>query len=253
MGGAIIRHIAPQKKWNILLYDIQSDVARNLALKTASKQVELQPLIEQSDIIVLALKPQVLVTVFEQLSAWGPKQWISMAAGVSLETLTGALKSENVIRIMPNLAASAGFSVTAMSSAAHADAAFIEEALSFLQSFGEVHSIDEALFSAFTGLSGSGIAVVLEFMHAMALGGVHEGFSYHQALEIALGTCLSAVKLQSLSAQHPQQLVSQICSPQGTTIEAIKHLGAANFQSTVMQAVEAASQKAKKIEEITSR
>ncbi|MFA5468519.1 MAG: NAD(P)-binding domain-containing protein, partial [Sphaerochaetaceae bacterium] len=129
MGSAIVRAIAPTLKGKIYLYDIVSEVASNLAQETGGQILPLEALLKESTTIVLAVKPQVLGELYSLLYQAKGKQWISLAAGVSLETLVENLGSEEVIRIMPNIAASVGKSVTAIAPSKGASPLFVEETI----------------------------------------------------------------------------------------------------------------------------
>jgi pyrroline-5-carboxylate reductase len=251
MGGAIIRSIAPLKRWDVLIYDIRTDISSLLAEETGATAVDLPQLLDQADIIVLAVKPQTLPSLFPTLSKLKNKWWMSMAAGVSLQTLSEGLQSEEVIRIMPNMAASVNKAVTALSAYKNASAAWIEEASDFVNSFGSLHLISEDQFSAFLGVSGSGIAAVFRFFHAMALGGVQQGLPYIDALKLIIDTAESASALIKATKRGPEEFVTRICSPKGTTIELIKVLEEHAFDAALMNAVEAASEKALQLERET--
>lgn len=107
--------------------------------------------------------------------------------------------------------------------------------------------IPEKLMAAMTGISGSGIAWVFEFAHAMALGGVASGFDYRTALSIAVATLESAAAMMK-DGTHPEELASRVISPAGTTIQGIRALAQGGFAASVMGAVEAATRKAGEME-----
>ena len=108
--------------------------------------------------------------------------------------------------------------------------------------------IPEKLMAAITGLSGSGIAFVFHFVHALALGGVREGFPYPQALEHALDTIDGATALLRSTGDHPIAFESRVCSPAGTTIEGVKALEKGGFTDAVLEAVSASARRAHELE-----
>lgn len=99
MGGAIIRSVAPAKKWHVLVHDVLEETARALASETGAEYAPLDELLKASDIVVLAVKPQILPDLYATLRKHTGKQWISMAAGISLETLATQLHTENVEQV----------------------------------------------------------------------------------------------------------------------------------------------------------
>ena len=248
IGSAIVRCVAPRSEFFLQHCDIDQALADALAEETGSESVPLDRLLETSDIIVLAVKPQVLPSLYSRLSETTGKAWISMAAGITLDTLRTHLKATSIARIMPNIAASIGRSITAIAFTPQSDASFRADAEKLIGSFGTVFPLDEGLFGAFTAISGSAIAAVFQFLNGMALGGVKEGLSYRAALDIIAETCLSAVHLVKESGIHPEQLASQVCSPGGTAIEMIALLENRSFKGTLIDCIGAASRRSRTLE-----
>lgn len=250
MGSAIAECIAPLQNAKILLYDVREEAAKKLASSTNATVVSLTELLEQSHIVVLAVKPQVLPLLYNQLGKYQDIRWISLAAGVSLATLSKQLHSNNIIRIMPNIAAAIGRSVTAVCPHEQADPHFIEEAMAFVNNFGTGHTLEEKDLAAFIGVSASAIATGFAFLHGIAMGGVHQGLPYAKALALISDTIESATALTRQTHQHPQELQTQVCSPGGTTIEAMKVLGESGFMGILMESVAVASQKTRDLEAV---
>ena len=248
MGGAIIRSVAPAKKWHVLVHDVLEETARALASETGAEYAPLDELLKASDIVVLAVKPQILPDLYATLRKHTGKQWISMAAGISLETLAVQLHTENVVRIMPNIAAADKKAVTAVTPHPNADKTLIDTTMEFANLFGAAHRIDEKHFAAFIGVSGSAIATTFSFLHGIAMGGVHEGLPYATALALISDTVESATSLVRESKKHPEELLTQVCSPGGLTIETMQVLYENGFMGILMESVEAASQKALELE-----
>jgi pyrroline-5-carboxylate reductase len=232
----------------VLVHDVRAEAAQQLARESGSESVPMERLLAEADIIILAVKPQVLPALYATLSSRPGKDWISMAAGVSLETLAASLGTTQVVRIMPNIAASEGKAVTAVAPHPDASGRLVEEALSFVRSFGSAHLIDQRLFGAFIGISGSAIATVFAFLHGMAMGGVREGLSYAKALELIGDTTEGAIALARATGRHPEELMTQVCSPGGTTIESMKVLAENSFTGVLMESVSAASGRAMELE-----
>ena len=249
MGFAIAKELSRNASFRLHLYDADAsrlnDVCRELSLTPSA----LDTLLSASHIALIAVKPQVLPSLYQRLGRAGNMNWISIAAGVSLSSLSRGLNSDRVIRFMPNMAASIASSVTAMAVGKNCSDSFIETAEQIASSFGTVYRIDEHLISAFIGVSGSGIASLFAAFHHMAMAGVREGLPYPTALSIVAQTAEGAAKMLSHTGEHPQSIITKVCSPGGTTIEAMKTLEEEGFASAVMNAVSAASAKARELEE----
>lgn len=249
MGGAIAQALRTQKDWQVSIFDTDKAKLESIVGCTIAKSME--ELLLSEDLLLLAVKPQVLPSLYPLLRKAGSRQkrWISIAAGVSLETLTENLGTEEVVRFMPNLAAQVRQSVTAVTPSPKASASLKEKALVVAELFGSAFLLPEDQIAAFTGISGSAIAYVFQFFHALAMGGVKEGIPYPQSLAIARDTCLSAAALQKKDHANPVALATMVCSAGGTTIEGMQALAEGSFDATVMAAVSASSAKFRLLEE----
>jgi pyrroline-5-carboxylate reductase len=225
--------------------------ARAKALKNKKLTVHdtLESLVEASAILVVAIKPQDIPALLMRMRplAHG-KAFISLAAGLGTGFFQKELGTEQVVRFMPNLAAKVGKSLVGVCPGPGCGPAFADQALAVAGAVGRSVLLPEKLMSAITGLSGSGIAFVFHFVHALAMGGVREGFAYPQALEHALDTIDGAVALLRESGDHPIAFESRVASPSGTTIEGIKVLEAGGFSNVVIEAVSAAARRAHELE-----
>ncbi len=248
MGSAIALALS-DSDYDVALYD----KAREKAEETAAQKEGIKVLdsIEEaagSDAIILAIKPQVMPSMYIALREIETGLWISIAAGVPLSVLEDHLGTDNIVRFMPNIAARAKRSVTAIAAGDGVGAENRSLAFSIASSFGAAYFLNEELFPAFIGLSGSGIAYMLEMMHHMALGGVKAGIPYPEALSIVRDTMMSAAELQKESGRGAVELETMVCSAAGTTIEGVKALSDNGFGSALMEAVLAASEKSIELE-----
>lgn len=209
----------------------------------------LESLVHASSILVIAIKPQDIPGLLARLRplAHG-KSFVSLAAGLGTAYFVKELGVDQVVRYMPNLAAKVGKSLVGVSPGADCGPAFADQALSIAGAIGEAVVIPEKLMAAITGLSGSGIAFVFHFVHALALGGVRQGFAYPQALAHALTTIEGAVALLRDTGEHPIAYESKVCSPAGTTVEGVKALEEGGFTNVVLEAVSAAARRAHELE-----
>ena len=127
------------------------------------------------------------------------------------------------------------------------DEKLVNLSIDIASSFGDAFLLDESLFSAFIGISGSAIAFVFDFMHNIAMAGVREGIPYTKALSIVSGTLESAAMLQKATGKGAIELETMVCSPRGTTIEGVKALTDGGFASVVQDAVEATVRKSEEM------
>ena len=204
----------------------------------------------QAQVVILAVKPQELKGVLQEISpVLGPATLlISIAAGASLGAIAAILaKDVRLIRAMPNMAALALESATALSPGAGAAAADLDAAREIFNAMGMTVIIPEPLMDAVTGMSGSGPAYVSLFIEALAEGGVRMGLPRKDALALAIQTVLGTAKLLIEQGEHPAHLRDRVASPGGTTIAGIAALEAKGFRGAVMEAVAAATQRSKEL------
>jgi len=204
----------------------------------------------QTQVIILAVKPQELKGVLQEIApALSPSTLlISIAAGASLGAIASILAKEvRLIRAMPNIAALALESATALSPGAEVTAADLEMAREIFNAMGRTVIIAESLMDAVTGMSGSGPAYVSLFIEALADGGVRMGLPRKDALDMAIQTVLGTARLLSEQGEHPAHLKDRVASPGGTTIAGIAALEAKGFRGAVIEAVAAATQRSKEL------
>lgn len=206
--------------------------------------------VKNSDIIVLAVKPQILKSVLSSIrdDITRDKLMISIAAGVKLEAIENELnEGTRVVRVMPNIAATVAEAASAVAQGRHASAEDAEDVLSIFRSVGSAISVPENLMDAVTGLSGSGPAFIFPVIEAMADGGVYEGLDRNSALILAAQTVLGAAKMMLETNAHPGQLKDMVTSPGGTTIRGIYELEESGVRAAFMKAVIASSNRSKEL------
>ncbi len=248
MGAAIAR--ALYSDFEIAVYDPAADKARALA-EECEGIMALDDIgqTSPSDVILIAVKPQVLPSLYNVLRELDTDLWISIAAGVPLSVLEDHLGTNSVVRFMPNIAASTKKAVTAIAVGKGVPSEGREAAFRIASSFGTAYFLSESLFPAFTGISGSGIAFFFEVMHHMAMGGVRAGIPYPEALSIVRDTMASAADIQKSSGKNAIELETMVTSAAGTTIEGIKALQDGSVGSSMMKAVAAVVSKSIDMEE----
>ncbi len=246
MGSAIAAGLL-QNGMSVMGYDITFETNEGMP-----KPEGIQPtggilqLEEASDILILSVKPQDLASVCKKLK--GNKKYISVAAGVTVDTLSDYISSSNIkhiARVMPNLAAEIHKSVTGVYSS---DAELRTIAVEIFSKIGSVTVFPkEESLHAVTALAGSGPAFVFTFINAMAEGGVLAGIPYDQSLAMAIDTVLGSAEYLKKSGKHPAALRNAVASPAGTTITGLEVLESGSFSGTVMKAVKSAADRSREL------
>jgi pyrroline-5-carboxylate reductase len=203
--------------------------------------------VASAEIVIYAVKPQLLAAVVAE-TADGldmSKLVISIAAGVPLAAIESCLNKQlRLIRAMPNIAAFVKESATAIAAGQNVLPGDIQLAQEIFDSIGKTIFLKEnILMDAITGLSGSGPAYIFLIVDAMADAGVKVGLSRQDALFLAAQTVLGAAKLLIDTHEHPGQLKDRVTSPGGTAIAGIHTLEKGGLRTTLINAIEAATQR----------
>lgn len=235
---------------NILISDINAARLESLRndFKVKTSQVNRE-VAEKTDIIILAVKPQAMETVLEELGGMSldKKLFISVAAGVSIQSIESVLKGgvesrkAHVIRTMPNTPALALAGVTAIAPGSAVSKMDMKIAHRLFEAVGQTVDVPESQLDAVTGLSGSGPAYVFTIIEALSDGGVKMGLARDVARTLAVQTVLGAAQLAQESGKHTGELKDMVTSPAGTTIAGIKALEKGALRATLMDAVEQAT------------
>ena len=202
--------------------------------------------VKESDVIVLAVKPQIMPDVLEEIASVinGEKLIISIAAGITLQTLQRALgDSRRVVRVMPNtpalvLAGAAGISPGP--AATQQDVALVER---IFNAVGRAVVVDDEMMDVVTGLSGSGPAFIFALIEGLSDGGVLMGLSRQTATLLAAQTVLGAAKMVLETGKHPGELKDMVTSPAGTTIAGMHALESGGLRGLMMEAVRRATER----------
>ncbi|KAK3600560.1 hypothetical protein CHS0354_003497 [Potamilus streckersoni] len=206
--------------------------------------------VERSKLIVIAVKPNVVRLVLKDISrVMSPdKVLVSIAAGIPISTIEKELPPKTrVIRVMPNTPALVQAAASVLAPGTEVlpgDSELVQE---LLQCIGICEAGSEKLLDAVTGLSGSGPAYAFAAIEALSDGGVKMGLPRDLAIKLAAQTLLGASKMVLETKKHPGQLKDEVCSPGGTTITAMHVLEKGGFRGALIDAVEAATLKAREL------
>ncbi len=197
-------------------------------------------LAKSSDIVVLAVKPQVIDAVLRELAGTllEDKLVVSIAAGVPLARIEGHLpEGTRVVRVMPNTPCLVGEAASAYSGGQWAKDEDLDRVGRILSSVGVAVTVEEHHLDAVTALSGSGPAYVFLFIEALTAGGVQMGLGRDVALDLALQTVYGSAVMARESKGHLAELRDAVTSPAGTTAAGLFALEQGAFRATIMEAV----------------
>lgn len=205
---------------------------------------------QAADILILAVKPQffqeVIARIKDEVNA--DALIISIAAGKTMDYIeTQFGRPLKLVRCMPNVPALVGEGITSVSRNERVSDEEMKQAMDLLSGMGKTSEIPERLIDAVVGVSGSSPAYVFLFIEAMADGAVAAGMPRSQAYEFAAQAVLGSARMVLETGRHPGELKDMVCSPEGTTIQAVKVLEEKGFRAAVMDAMEACIEKSKNL------
>jgi pyrroline-5-carboxylate reductase len=257
MGEAIVGGLissGSSEPENIMCSDVSQDRLEWVNAKYGvPTTADNNALIEASDIVIYAVKPQNMAATLKQTadSLEMSKLVISIAAGVPLTAIESCLKKDlRLIRVMPNIAAFVREGASAVAGGKHADKTDLAVAKAIFDSVGKSVIIEEELMDAVTGLSGSGPAYIFLIVTALSDAGVKMGLSRKDSLFLSTQTLLGAAKLLIETNEHPGRLRDRVTSPGGTAIAGIHTLEEGGLRTTLMNAVETATNRSKELGQI---
>lgn len=249
MATAIISGIIKNnlvKSQNIYIYDINFEKSQKFCSSISSNFCEsIEVLADKVDIIFLAVKPNAAVSVLNKIHVPN-KAIVSIVAGFGYDKIKNSLSvNARLLRIMPNtpLLVGSGASAFAEPITLHSDE--LEFVKNIFSSLGIVCMVDESLIHAVTGLSGSGPAYAYMLIEGMIQAGEQQGLPYDLSLKLAAQTVMGAAQMVLNSEKTPEQLRIDVCSPGGTTLEAVSVFQNAGLLNIISDAVKAATEKSK--------
>ncbi len=200
--------------------------------------------------IVLAVKPQVLGELLDSIKGEiNDRALVSIAAGWTMDMLTNKVAgtTATLLRVMPNTPALVGAGMTAICRQTTLSAADLAYAQGIFDAIGETAVIDEKLFDGFIAVSGSSPAYIFMLIEAMADAAVREGIRRPDAVKMAAQAVLGSAKMVLETGKHPGQLKDEVCSPAGTTIEAVAMLEKRGFRAAVQDAMAVCAEKSRQM------
>jgi len=225
MGMAIASRI----KGKVLLSDKNRRISDNISVA------------RRSDIIIIAVKPQDMVSVLNEIKPWAKgKLIISIAAGVKTASIEKILGKVSVIRVMPNMPAMVGSGISAVSRGRFAKAGDLKTASGIFSCLGEVVEVKEKMMGAVTAVSGSGPAYYFLFTRLLEKAAEASGLKKDLAMKLAKATFIGAAEVSRQKNLSMEQFIKKVASKGGTTEAALKVFKSRKLESIIKQAVKAA-------------
>jgi len=251
MGEAIVRGVTSGRTGltSVHVFDVDSEQLNRVSNEHGAEAHEsMDDLVRTVDFLILAVKPSVVPDVLSSINA-DAVSVASIAAGVDIDTLkTNLTPDSHVIRIMPNTPAQIGEGMSFLAPGPDANDDFVEATKNVFDSIGKSFVVDEKKMDAVTALSGSGPAYVFYFLEALTEAGVYMGLDADEAQAAAEQTVFGAAKLaRERNDAGPNQLRSEVSSPGGTTVEAIKHLDESGVKGIFEEAINKAREKSERL------
>lgn len=204
-----------------------------------------------AEVLILAVKPQYYTQVITEIApvVTGDQIIVTIAPGQTLASLAERFGSDGlkIVRTMPNTPAMVGAGITAVTPNANVTAQELQYVQKILGGFGLSEVISENLMDAVVSVSGSSPAYVFMFIEAMADAAVADGMPRAQAYRFAAQAIMGSAKMVLETGKHPAELKDMVCSPAGTTIEAVRVLEEKGFRSAVMEAMKACTERSRSL------
>ncbi|MDU2379722.1 MAG: pyrroline-5-carboxylate reductase [Enterobacter cloacae] len=209
-----------------------------------------QEVAQVADIVFGAVKPNIMIKVLSEITSSLNKDTlvVSIAAGVTLDQLARALGHDRkIVRAMPNTPSQVNAGMTSITPNALVTTEDVADVLNIFRCFGEAEVIAESMIHPVVGVSGSAPAYVFMFLEAMTDAAVLGGMPRAQAYKFAAQAVMGSAKMVLETGKHPGELKDMVCSPGGTTIEAVRVLEERGFRAAVIEAMAKCMEKSEKL------
>ncbi|MFC4247793.1 pyrroline-5-carboxylate reductase [Natribaculum luteum] len=240
MGGALLKGLSRAGNHTLTACDLDPDALESVA-EYCTTTTSDPDVAAEADVVVVAVKPDIVGAVLEDLDLTAEQTLVSIAAGVSTDYLEERTDA-TVVRVMPNLAAETGNMAAAVT-----EHSVDDDVRELLDDVGEFVEIDEAQMDVATAVNGSGPAFVFYLLDAMKQAGVEGGLDDEQAETLAAQTFKGAAETVLRSDESVDDLIDAVCSPKGTTIEGMEVLWDSDVDEVIVDAVAAAEERSKEL------
>jgi pyrroline-5-carboxylate reductase len=250
LGSSLVRGFLKSgalKANEIVVSDSDEEKLRELKKLGVQTTSDNKKSVKDCDTVFIAVKPDIVESVLKEVEEFSKgRLFVSVAAGVPTKFIEARTKAR-VVRVMPNICGAVAEMASCFSPGRRATSEDERVVERLLGSLGTTFKVDEKLMDAATGLSGSGPAYFYLFIKALQEAGVELGLSSEVALKLAAQTAKGAGEMVLRTGASPDDLVKQVCTPKGTTIEGIKVLENRRVAEAIKEAVKAAAKRAKEL------
>ncbi|UFJ43356.1 pyrroline-5-carboxylate reductase [Brevibacillus humidisoli] len=250
LGGILQNNLLPAERITVVNRSGGQRLTHLSAKYGVQTATDKTLLVEQSDILILAIKPKDAAEACQCLHGQiRPDQLvISVIAGVSTECIQNWLGVDcPVIRTMPNTSSAVGHSVTGIARGRHTSESHLEVALRLFEAIGSVYAVSEDELDILTGLTGSGPAYIYYLVEAMEGAAIQAGLSPEIARQLTVQTLLGAAQMLIQTNEEPATLRQKVTSPGGTTQAGLEALQSYHFQQAVSAAVLRAAERSREL------
>lgn len=252
MGSGMAQRLAPHYK--VFLYDRNAEKAEKLQTQGLGKVCkDLPECLRQSDIVILAIKPQNLIDAAGLIFGDQEKKQpllISLMAGMHIAKLKQHFPYHKIIRLMPNLAMIYGEGLIGLACEEEISSKEKDQVTKMCEHLGKVHWVPESKIDAFTALAGSGPAFAFTIYEAMVDAGITIGFNVKESQELVHQMLKGSLLLLEKTGKHPGELKWQVASPAGTTMAGIRRMEEMAVRCGIIDTIYAAYERAKEIKDM---
>ncbi len=245
IGGMLHKKIVSAN--NIICSDLNTTNLKNASEKYGlTTTTDNNEVAKNADILILSIKPDLYTSIINEIKEVIKNDIIivTIAAGKSIKSTEEAFaKKLKVIRVMPNTPALVGEGMSALCPNEMVTEKDLEDVLNIFNSFGQTEIVSEKLMNVVTSVSGSSPAYVYMIIEAMADAAVLDGMPRNQAYKFAAQAVLGSAKMVLETGIHPGELKDMVCSPGGTTIEAVATLEEKGLRTAIISAMQRCTQK----------
>lgn len=253
MGGAIIKGLSEQKPgvYDIFAYDINNTITDRLSRQyPISVTGSASDLVKECEVVIAAVKPQYMEGVLRECSGslTSSTIFVTVAAGLPISFYIKILgENRKIVRTMPNTPALVGEGMTVVSFGSHVNEQERKSVKEIFSCVGMVEEMDESLMSEVIALTGSSPAYVYILMEAMADAAVQSGIPRSLSYRMAAQAVMGSARMVLETGKHPAELKDMVCSPAGTTIEAVAALERKGFRDAIITAMGECTKRAREI------
>ena len=239
---------------NIIIFDINTtQYASYVDADIIKISDSMESAIRDADSVLLSVKPQNFSEILpriKEIPGYQSKLYISIAAGISTESICDVLGDVSVIRVLPNIPMTIGQGVSVIcrnSKVVISDFDYVKDIFS---RSGSVLEIDENEINRFIGVTSSAPAYVFKFIDAICKGAEAQGIDYGRVLGVVCDMLIGSAMMLKCGELSPEELISRVASKGGTTERALSVLNERNFSGSVVDAMKACTDRAEELGQI---